>query len=259
MELHLVSTQHLSTQLGNNLTINGDNACLDELIGLATAADTCISQELIQTNGLIGIEVLLLILNTLLQRVLGIGIILSTLGLETTLLTRLITTLLLIAVATLLARLVASALLIATLLVSTLLTRLVTTLLVRLVSATLLIATLLVTTLLVTTLLTGLIATLLTRLIAALLTGLITTLLTILLTRTRLIAALIIIIITGTIAATLRSSTLQSCTESLRTEAFLVMILIAIVTTLRGIRTWLMNTWTRCATLTITLITTLVA
>ena len=67
MEQHLVSAQYLGTQFGNNLAIDLNDACCDELVSLTTAADTCISEELVQTERLIGIVVLLLIFNTLLQ------------------------------------------------------------------------------------------------------------------------------------------------------------------------------------------------
>ena len=150
VEQHLVSTQYLGTQLGNNLAIDLYDTCCDELVSLTTTADASISQELVQTQGLIGIVVLLLVLDALLQRVLSIGIVArSVLAIAATLLT----------IATTLV--VTTTLLIATLLVATTLLTVATTLL---IAATLLTVT--------TTLLTVLrtLAVLWTLLIASLLT-----------------------------------------------------------------------------------------
>ena len=255
VETDVVGAHHLGTQLVDNLTIDSHHTSLDKLVGLATAANTGISQELVQTDGLIGIEVLLLIFNTLLQRILGIGIIarrtltiaalLRTLSIATTLLT--VTAALLVATTLLIAALltVASALLIATLL------RTLSIATALLVTAALLITTLarLVTTLLAVGLLivTGTITTLfsLTLLVVA---GTIAALLTILGTgtiATLLIATLLIIVVTGTIATVLRSA-LQTCAKALGTEAALVLILITVIATLLSeLWTWLVNTWTR--------------
>ena len=75
VELHLVGTQDLGTQLCYHLTIHGDDTSLDKLISLTTAADTCIGQEFVQAQRLIGIIVDLLVLNALLQAVLSIRIV----------------------------------------------------------------------------------------------------------------------------------------------------------------------------------------
>ena len=262
VETDVVGAHHLGTQLVDNLTIDSHHTSLDKLVSLATAANTGISQELVQTDGLIGIEVLLLIFNTLLQRILGIGIIarrtltiaalLRTLSIATTLLT--VTAALLVATTLLIAALltVASALLITTLL------RTLSIATALLVTAALLITALarLVTTLarLVTTLLavdllivTGTKTTLfsLTLLVIA---GTIAALLTILGTgtiATLLVATLLIIVVTGTIATVLRSA-LQTCAKALGTEAALVLILITMIATLLSeLWTWLVNTWTR--------------
>ena len=75
MELHLIGTENLGTQLCYNLTIDCNNSCLDELISLTARAYTCIGKELVQTQWLCWIEILLLVLNTLLQAILCIWII----------------------------------------------------------------------------------------------------------------------------------------------------------------------------------------
>ena len=149
VEQHLISAQHLGTQFGNHFAVDLDDTCCDELVSLTTTADTCISQELIQTKGLVGIVVLLLILDTLLQRVLSIGIVArSVLAIAATLLT------------------VTTTLLIATLLVAT--TLLITTTLLT-ITATLLVAATLLTILRTLAVLWAL-AVLGTLLVAALLT-----------------------------------------------------------------------------------------
>ncbi len=77
VELHLVGTMHLSAQLGHYGTIDRDYSGLDILICLTTTAHTGIGQILVQTNGLIGIDVILLILDALLLTVLCIGIVIG--------------------------------------------------------------------------------------------------------------------------------------------------------------------------------------
>ena len=67
MEHHLIRAEHLGAEFGNYLTIDLHHASLDKLISLTTAANTGIGEELIQTHGLVGIEVLLLIFDTFLQ------------------------------------------------------------------------------------------------------------------------------------------------------------------------------------------------
>ena len=104
VELHLVGAQDLRAELGNHLSVDGDHTSLDELIGLATAADTGISQILVQTNGLVGIVIDLLILDALLQAILCIGIVVSGMG---TLAIRFLGTIRGIAIATLAIRTVA--------------------------------------------------------------------------------------------------------------------------------------------------------
>ena len=75
MELHLIGAENLGTQLCYNLTIDCNNSCLDELISLTARAYTCIGKELVQTQWLCWIEVLLLVLDTLLQAILSIWIV----------------------------------------------------------------------------------------------------------------------------------------------------------------------------------------
>ena len=75
VEHHAIGAQDLCSQLGHNLAIDLHDTCRDELIGLTTAANTGVSQELVQAKGLIGIVILLLILNALLHAILRIGIV----------------------------------------------------------------------------------------------------------------------------------------------------------------------------------------
>ena len=55
MELNYIGAQNLCSQLGYYLAVNAYYTCLDELIGLATAADTCIGKELVQAEWLVWI------------------------------------------------------------------------------------------------------------------------------------------------------------------------------------------------------------
>ena len=254
METDGIGTHHLRAQLGDHLPVDSDHTCLNELVGLATAANAGIGQELVQTNGLVGIEVLLLILNALLQRVLGIGIVVGRMLTETALTLAVATTLLIATLTLLVAALLTLTIATRTLLIATL---------TLLVTAALLIATL-ARLIALTTLLTGLIATL-TRLIA-ILTGLIalaltailivawtiaTTLLTVvILWLTRLIATLtgLEIIGTRTIAALLGRLALQTGTEALGTEAPFIIIVVFETGTLIARRNGTLpgvNTWTR--------------
>jgi hypothetical protein len=75
MEQHGIRTLNLGTQFGYNLAVHLYYASLDEAVGLATAAYTGISQEFVQTDWFIGINVSLLVLNLLLHAVLGVGIV----------------------------------------------------------------------------------------------------------------------------------------------------------------------------------------
>ena len=257
MEADLIGAQHLGTQFGHHLTIDGDDTCLDELIGLTTAADTGISQEFVQTNRLIGIIVLLLILNTLLQAVFSIGIIAGSVGTITATLLA-IATLAGLAIAALALLIAATLLTIATLtgltVAATLLA--IATLTGLTVAATLLtIATLtgltVAATLLAVATLTGLIATFL-ALSLLVVTGAIAFLLTILGTGT--IASLVVIVVTRTIATLmglailalrLTRTALQTCAKALRTETALLLILITVIAALTGVGTRLMNAGTR--------------
>jgi branched-subunit amino acid permease len=67
VELNHISAQDLGSQLGYYLAVNSYYTCLDELIGLTTAADTCIGQELVKTKWLVWIVVDLLVLDALLH------------------------------------------------------------------------------------------------------------------------------------------------------------------------------------------------
>ena len=74
-ETYLIGAEHLCSQFLNDLSVNGYCSCEYEVVSLATAAHTCISEILIKTDGLIRIEILLLIFYTLFQAVLCIRII----------------------------------------------------------------------------------------------------------------------------------------------------------------------------------------
>ena len=75
VELHLIGTKDLCTQLGNNLTIDCYQTCLDELISLTARAYTSIGEELVQAQWLCWVDVLLLIFDTLLHAILSIWIV----------------------------------------------------------------------------------------------------------------------------------------------------------------------------------------
>ena len=246
MEADNISAQHLRSQFGDHLAIDGNDTCLDEFVSLTTAANTGISQILIQTDGLVGIEVLLLILDALLHAVLGMRIVIGCTGT-------------LIEGAVVAIRLIEAALLEAT----TLLT----------ITAALLVATLLaITATLLVAALTGLVAT--TLLVAALFTFLVIGLLAVRLVirlialvvaTTLLIAAALLVTALLTIAATLlvaaallvtalltRGITLQSSTKALGTEAALIVVTVISGTILsEGTGLSGMYTGTRRATRTI--------
>ena len=202
MELHLVAAQHLGAQLSHHLTVYGDNASLNELVSFTTAANAGIGEELVQTDWLIGIIVLLLILNTLLEAVLGIRIVIATLlflettalGTVTTLLTWLIAALTILLTGTwLIAAL--TILLAGTWLIATTWLTTEFTLLAILLAWTGLVASRLAVLLARTRLITTLL------IIASARTWLVATLLILVSAWTWLIATLLIIICTWTIAA----------------------------------------------------------
>ena len=115
MEHHFISTKNLGTQLRDDLTVDLHHTSLDKLIGLTTAAYSSIGQILVKADWLIGIEMLLFIFYTLLQRIFGIRIVVATfLGAKATLRTLAIATTLL-TIATLRTLTIATTLLIATL------------------------------------------------------------------------------------------------------------------------------------------------
>ena len=97
VELHNISTEHLGTQLLYYIAINSNSTCLDKVISLATTAYAGISQVFVQANRLIGINMLFLILDTFLQAIFCIGIIIGSTLTVATLRTLLVTATLLIA------------------------------------------------------------------------------------------------------------------------------------------------------------------
>ena len=174
VELHLIGTKDLGTQLGNYLTIDSYQTSLDKLISLTARAYTSIGEELVQAQWLCWVDVFLLIFDTLLHAILSIWIVTRSVLTETA------TTVVAIAT-TLWTAITATVVAITTLLRTTITTTVVAI-------ATLLRTTITTTVVAITTLLrTRLVAALLTWLVATLLTRLITTL-------------LIIIVVTRTIA-----------------------------------------------------------
>ena len=228
VELHLIGTKDLGTQLGNYLTIDSYQTSLDELISLTARANTSIGEELVQAQWLCWVDVLLLIFDTLLHAILSIWIVTrsvltetatTVVAIATTLWTAITATV--VAITTLLRTTIAATTVVA--IAATLWTTITTTVVAittllrtRLVAALLawLVATLLtrlITTLLIIIVVTRTIATLLrTRLIASLLTWLVATTVAVTITTTALIAAAL-----WTLAA---ACTLQASTETFRTE-----------------------------------------
>ena len=227
VELHLIGTKDLGTQLGNNLTIDSYQTCLNELISLTARANTSIGEELVQTQWLCWVDVFLLIFDTLLHAILSIWIVTRSVLTETTTTVVAIATTLwtaitatVVAITTLLRTTIAATTVVA--IAATLWTTITTTVVAittllrtRLVAALLawLVATLLtrlITTLLIIIIVTRTIATLLrTRLIASLLTWLVATTVAVTITTTALIAAAL---------WTLAACTLQASTKTFRTE-----------------------------------------
>jgi len=278
VELHDIGAEHLGAELGDDLIVDRHHTSLDELISLTTGANTGICQIFVQTNRLVRVDILLLVLDTLLHAILSIGIVSGTvlsvatltvvaaLALLTiatlltitalltiaALLTRLIATLSLLTIAALLTRLIAT---LSLLTVAALLARLITTLLTGLV------ATLLAR--LITTLLTGLVATLLARLITTLALLITTLLVIVVVARTLLIASLALLITALALIATLTLliavawtllATHQASTEALGTEAA---AFIAAATLVRAESALCMNTWTLYAAIDIISLITL--
>ena len=70
-----IGTQYLGAQFGNHLSVNRNLACQYVLVSLAAAAHSCICKELVQTDWLVRINVLLLIFNAFLQTIFCIRVI----------------------------------------------------------------------------------------------------------------------------------------------------------------------------------------
>jgi len=236
VELHLIRTENLSTQFGHHLAIHRDDTCLDELIGLATAADTRIGKELVQAQGFVGIIIEFFILYALLETVLCIRIIVGRM-LTGSLLVRCAIRL---AITTLLGTLTITAL--RTLAITTL-ALLIATLWALTVVITGLITALALRTLAVVV--TGLVTTLTLRALTIVATGLIATLA--LLTITTLLTLLIAttVVITGTEATTLGCTTLKTSSETLGTEAAFIIVVIMVIGTLEIRALACMDTRTR--------------
>ena len=69
METDVIGRQHLGTEVIDSDTVDGDHACLDEIIGFPTGTDTCVSEVFIKTYRLGRILHLLFIDLLLMMRV----------------------------------------------------------------------------------------------------------------------------------------------------------------------------------------------
>ena len=246
VELHDIGAEHLGAELGDDLIVDRHHTSLDELISLTTGANTGICQIFVQTNRLVRVDILLLVLDTLLHAILSIGIVSGTVLSVATL--TVVATLALLAIATLLT-------ITALLTIAALLTRLIATLSLLTVAALL--------ARLITTLLTGLVATLLARLITTLALLITTLLVIVVVARTLLIASLALLITALALIATLTLliavawtllATHQASTEALGTEAA---AFIAAATLVRAESALCMNTWTLYAAIDIISLITL--
>ena len=229
VEHNLVGAQHLCSKLGHHLTVHLHRSGLYELVGLATAADACIGQELIQADGLVRINVDLLIFDAFLQAVLGIGIqaALALVAIGRTLLAVALLTSLI--AATLLTVALLTSLIAATLLAIALLTRLVATALLTVALLTGLVALLIALAIVARTiaLLRTLAIALLRMLIATLCIGIVVSGAIALLARLSIallarLIALLTIVVARTIRALCLIALLQRGSEAFRTEASFV-------------------------------------
>ena len=246
VELHDIGAEHLGAELGDDLIVDRHHTSLDELISLTTGANTGICQIFVQTNRLVRVDILLLVLDTLLHAILSIGIVSGTVLSVATL--TVVAALALLTIATLLT-------ITALLTIAALLTRLIATLSLLTVAALL--------ARLITTLLTGLVATLLARLITTLALLITTLLVIVVVARTLLIASLALLITALALIATLTLliavawtllATHQASTEALGTEAA---AFIAAATLVRAESALCMNTWTLYAAIDIISLITL--
>ena len=226
VELHLVGAQHLGSEFGNHLTINGDHSCLYVFVSLSTAAYTCICKILVEADRLIGIVVFLLVLDTLLHAVLGIWVIAWSVRTESSALLSIATTtallvataLLSISTALLLSISATTALLVATALLIT------TALSLRIESSILLLTVATALLSISSALLLSISATTALLVATALLLSISTALLTVAaaLLRLRIISSLVII--SWTIRRALLCTSLQSRSESFGTESAFVLV-----------------------------------
>jgi hypothetical protein len=75
VEYHAVRALYLGTQLGYDLSVHAYQSGRDECVGLATAANTGVSQVAVQADSLVGIILNRLVLYLLLQAVFGMRVI----------------------------------------------------------------------------------------------------------------------------------------------------------------------------------------
>ena len=230
VELHRVGAHHFRAEFLHHLTVHRDNSGLNEIVGLASAANAGIGQKFVQTHRFVGVDVCFLVFDAFLHAVFRMRIVV---GRARTVAVAVVTALL--TVATLLsvvARTIA------------LLTRLVAVAVV-VVARTIALLTWLITFAVVVV--TRTIA-MLSRLIAfavvivtraiALMTGLITTALSIVVVARTILLARLIAVVVVTRAIRLLCL-LQPCAESLGAESLIVATgAAAIRHTLRCVDTW---------------------
>ena len=75
VELHVVSTHNLRTELGNHVAVDRHDACLYELVGLAAAAYSGVGEELVKADGHRRVDMLLLVFDAFLKAVLCMRVV----------------------------------------------------------------------------------------------------------------------------------------------------------------------------------------
>jgi len=75
VEFHLVGSKHFRTEFGHYIAIYAYHTCLYELIGFASATNACVGKEFVQANRFIWIIVFLFVLDTFLQTVFCVRVV----------------------------------------------------------------------------------------------------------------------------------------------------------------------------------------
>ncbi len=210
-ELDVVGAEHLRAEFRNHFAVDGDCSVLYVFVGFAAAAYASVGKELVKTDGFVGVDVLLLIFNALLQAVFCIRVVVGGAAtLEALLITAAVVetalTLITATVETALAWLIASlrGIIIVVRTVTALLTGLVAALLtVAIVTGAIALLAGLIASLLTVVVVTGAIASLLTGLIASLLTVVVVTWAIATLLTGLITALLAVVVVTRTVATLL--------------------------------------------------------